>query len=104
LQQKRSKITNVEREFSNKNYDSRYSKFDDSFNFDNFLTGYLAGSMTERTLFSSLQSSYHDDTPTRSSSSSWSSSSSSSSNWSDSGFSSGGGFGDSGGSDSGGGF
>lgn len=98
----------LEARFSREDYDSSRARFDSSLNVDSLMVGYLAGSMTEASVFSTFSSNHSTyvepsySSSYRSSSSDYSSSSSSSS-W-DSGSSfSGGGF-DSGGSSSGGGF
>lgn len=93
------------RKFSN-DYTGRYDQFDSRANFNDLLTGYILGTMTENVLWGGVNRHYYDTTPTYSYSSS--SSSSGGGGFSFGGFSSGGGdfsggF-SSGGGDSGGGF
>lgn len=96
-----SGLREIERHYTRQDYESSRSCFDNSFDMNALLTGYLLGNMTASDVTLGIDRAQHFQSS--SSYSGYSSSSSSSSSSGDSGYSSGGGF-DGGGFSSGGGF
>ncbi len=103
IQKKVEGLRTIERNFTSKDYESRRSVFDSSFDIHSVLTGYLLGKYSTSTVDSQIGNNQHFKPTETYHSSSSSSSHDYSSSSSSGGFSSGGGFGG-GGSSTGGGF
>ncbi|MBI4738294.1 hypothetical protein HY772_01815 [Candidatus Woesearchaeota archaeon] len=98
-----SGLRDIERHYTRHDYESSKSRFDNSFDMNALLMGYLLGNLTANDVNRSVEQSQHFEHTSQSSSSHYSSSSSSGSDYSSGGDFGGGGFSSGGGFDSGGG-